>query len=167
MCEPGPRISAQPAPPSPAAAAARPAWLQSNWKWFVPALGAAGLIAIAFFALFIFSFVRGVVTTSDPYKIAVERAQRSPQVISAIGEPIRIGWLIQGEISYTESDGNADLRIPISGPRGRGEIILDAKKHGSRWTFQKLEVQVMGLPDPILLLRTRNESFPNSPGEFI
>jgi hypothetical protein len=152
---------ASPSPPAPKT------WLQRNWKWFVPALALAGLLAMATFVIGIFLLVRVTMTSSYPYKFAIQRAEHSPQVAAEIGTPIHVGWLILGRFNYQGSEGDADLDVPIYGPRGTGHLFIVAKKHAGRWTFQTLEVDVMGDPVAIPLVQPGNEEVPEGPGQVI
>ncbi len=45
--------------------------------------------------------------------------------------------------------GEADLAIPISGPKGKATIYAVATKSGGKWTYSKLTVQVVGGGDEI------------------
>ena len=71
---------------------------------------------------------------SDAYQQALAEAVRNRDVRELIGEPIKAGWFISGQISVSGSTGSADLSIPISGPRGKGAIRAVAKKDGN-WKF--------------------------------
>jgi Cytochrome oxidase complex assembly protein 1 len=48
--------------------------------------------------------------------------------------------------------GDAELSIPISGPRGKGRILVAAKKEHGRWSYQTMEVDVDGDDTAIPLL---------------
>lgn len=137
-----PNFPSTPSTPS-AAPPPRPrGWWARNWKWFVPtgcltlcALFAA--LAIAF-AMIIF----GAMKSSDAYKIAVSRAMADNRVIATIGTPITEGWLVSGNTNVNGGSGNADLSIPISGPKGKATIYATASKSAGRWIFSQLVVQI-------------------------
>ena len=38
--------------------------------------------------------------------------------------------------------GNADLTIPISGPKGKGTLYVVATKSAGEWTYSKLVVKI-------------------------
>ena len=40
------------------------------------------------------------------------------------------------------SSGEADIAIPISGPKGQGTIHAVAKKSAGEWTYTTLEVEI-------------------------
>jgi hypothetical protein len=73
---------------------------------------------------------------------AIERVESDPRIMQAIGEPLRVGWVIKGNIHMKDSNGYADLRIPISGPRGAGMIVLYARETLGTWTFRALRVDL-------------------------
>jgi hypothetical protein len=118
-------------------------WWSRNWKWFVPTgccltplvLGGA---FVAFLVLVIF----GAMKQSDVYKMAVARAKADPRVIAALGSPIKDGWYVSGKTNVNGGSGEADLSIPISGPRGKGTIYAIATKFAGEWTYSKLVVKV-------------------------
>ena len=88
---------------------------------------------------------------SDVYKQAMSEATRNSQVRGQIGEPVRAGWFIFGELKYSGAGGYANFAIPISGPRGKGRIRVVAYKNGV-WRFTSLQVYVEGQTQPIDVL---------------
>ena len=123
---------------------AHPGWWQRNWKWFVPVLVA---VLLALFAAFVFGIVAlifGALKSSDPYRQAVERAKADPAVIAALGEPIATGWFVQGNFSSNGPDGEANLSIPLDGPKADGTLFVVAKKHAGEWRYETLAVNVEG-----------------------
>src|SRR5471032_657415 len=113
--------------PSPAAPPRRN-WWQRNWKWFVPT-GCLTLIAMAVaFVAMIVVVVFGAMKSSDAYKIAVTRAKNDERVVRAIGKPISEGMFMSGNTNVSGGSGQADLAIPISGPKGKAKIYAVATK---------------------------------------
>lgn len=115
-------------------------WFGRNWIWAVP-LGCLTMIAllVAFIAGIVV-LVFGFVKRSDVYAEALERARSSPAVVEALGEPIEPGWYVTGSINVTGASGNADIAIPISGPRGEGTLYASARKRAGVWSYDVLEV---------------------------
>jgi len=165
----GAPLSTQPSyPAGPKLPAPPKSWAARNWKWFVPVGCVTALLMCAVFVIAVFLFVHTLMIHSDPYRVAMERAQHSSQVDSEIGLPLHVGWLISGQINETlGGGGNAYLRIPISGPHGKGDIIVDAKREGGRWNYQTLEIDVTGKSDVIPLLQPGESSAPNASGTQI
>ena len=139
-----------PMPPQGGAAPApRPNWWSRNWMWFVPTGCLAGLLLFAGFIAAIVLVVSGARKSSDAYKMAVARAKSHPEVIAALGTPIDEGLFLAGKTRVDGSSGEADLRIPISGPKGKGKIYAAATKSAGRWTYSTLAVEVDGRDERI------------------
>ncbi len=69
-----------------------------------------------------------------------------------MGEPVRIGWLVSGSIETSGNSGEADLRVPISGPRNKGTLHITAYKSQGVWRFTRLQVETKDNPEWINLL---------------
>ena len=123
---------------------ARPNWWQRNWKWFVPVLGALLLALFVALALGGVALLLGAIKSSGAYQQALTRAQSDPAVIAALGEPIRAGWFVQGNISASGASGEADLAIPLDGPRADGTLYVVAEKRAGEWRYETLAVNVDG-----------------------
>jgi hypothetical protein len=134
-----------PPPPS-------PNWWSRNYKWFVP-VGCLTLIALfaGFIALIAFA-VMGSIKSSDAYKMAIEKAQQNPIVQQKLGTPLEGGMFVSGSINVSGTSGKADLTIPVTGPKGKGTIYVDATKFAGEWKFNRLEVGVDGETERIDLL---------------
>ncbi|MGA8012781.1 MAG: cytochrome c oxidase assembly factor Coa1 family protein [Candidatus Acidiferrales bacterium] len=127
-------------------------WFARNWKWFVPVLVCTAALTFATLLLGIFLFVTSILRSTDPYRVAVQTAAKSPLVAIRIGSPFRVGWLINGNVNVTPEDGSADLSIPIRGSHGGGHIVVSAKKENGEWKYQTREVDVNGDGSVIHLL---------------
>lgn len=130
-----------------------PGWMQRNWKWFVPVTVVSAFSLFLGFVFLIFSTVFGIMKSSAPYQEALAKAVANPQVQSAIGTPVTDGFFSSGSISTAGGSGSASLGIPISGPKGKGSIHVEAKKSAGVWTFSTLEVAIPGQPEKIQLPR--------------
>src|SRR5207244_7278462 len=110
----------------------RPNWWKRNWKWFV----LLGCFSIAMlFVVFVGSIVLIVfsaVKSSDVYKDALARAKTHPDVIEALGSPVTEGLLLSGNTNVNGASGEANLSIPVYGPKGKGTIYLAATKSDGR-----------------------------------
>lgn len=118
-----------------------PAWMQRNLKWLI----LAGVLLCLLFLVALLGIIAFTVVTatrsSDVYRTAMSRAQAHPTVIERLGTPVEPGLLVQGRIEVDARRGEADLSIPIHGPRGEAEISLVATKRGGVWRYQQLEVR--------------------------
>lgn len=110
------------------------------------------VLMVGLFVGGVFELATSIMRSSDAYKTAVQRAEESPLVTEKIGHPIQVGWFTSGNMNVSGDSGNADLSIPISGPRGKGHIEVSAKKEHGKWTYQTLEVDVDGSDIAIPLL---------------
>jgi hypothetical protein len=125
-------------------------WLERNPGWKIP-LGCLTLVLLMSLSgagiatVIVTSFHR-----SDVYQQAMAIATKNPQVRKRVGEPIRASWLISGSMNVNGSTGNANILIPISGPRGKGVIHAVAAKSGV-WRFSWLQVSIEGQSDIDLL----------------
>ena len=82
--------------------------------------------------------------SSEAYQLAVTRAQASPAFVAALGTPITEGFLVFGNIHTTPTAGQAQLEIPLHGPRAAATLYVVAEKSAGSWHFEYLTVQVTG-----------------------
>jgi hypothetical protein len=129
----------------------RKSWTERNPLWKIPLGCLTLLLLLAIFGTVAVTIVVGSFRSSDVYRQALAKAKESPQVRERLGEPIKPAWLISGQLNVSGSTGNANLSIPISGPRGRALIRAVAQKNGV-WRFSSLEVDLEGQPGKIDLL---------------
>jgi hypothetical protein len=144
------------------AVAARESWWSRNWKWLVPTGCGGCLLVVVLLALFgasIVAIVFGALKSSDVAQTAIARAKANPEVISALGTPIDTGMFVSGNINVSGGSGQADLSIPISGPKGAGTIYAVAVKTGGAWEFSTLTVQIKSTGEKIDLRAGTSNSF--------
>ena len=126
-------------------------WWRRNWKWFVPVCIGAIVLFVGFCAV-ILSLVFGFMKSSDVYKEAVARAKANAAVMEALGAPVEEGFLVSGNISVSGSSVQADLAIPISGPKGSATVYAVATRSAGEWTFSALVVAIKESGERIDLL---------------
>ncbi len=113
-------------------------------------VGCLSFIAlITAFVLCIVVFVFSVIKSSDVYKTAFNRAKENSEVVAALGTPIKEGFLVSGNTHADGASGEANLSIPISGPKGSGTIYAIAEKKAGRWIYTTLEVEIAGRKERI------------------
>jgi hypothetical protein len=138
----------------------KPNWWNRNWKWFVP----TGCLSIALlfvaFAASVVLIVFSAVKSTDVYKDALARAKAHPAVIDALGSPITEGFLVSGNTNINGASGEANLSIPISGPKGKGTIYAAATKSLGRWNYSGLVMEIAETHQRIDLLHS---SIPANP----
>ncbi|TCV96775.1 cytochrome c oxidase assembly factor Coa1 family protein [Biostraticola tofi] len=102
-------------------------WLGRHWRWALPA-------AIVLLVLVIILGVMSILKGSEVYKNAVATAMASPRVSEKIGTDIDDAFFVSGEVS----DSTANLKIPLTGSKGRGEIYVRASQIAGRWHYETL-----------------------------
>jgi len=128
-------------------------WWGRNWKWFVPT-GCLGMVLLAVaFGFLIVGIVFGALKSSDAYKSALAQAKGDPRVVSALGSPITDGFMVGGKTNVEGSSGEADMTVPISGPKGKGTLYFVASKFAGKWTFSKMMVEVTATGERIDLIQ--------------
>jgi hypothetical protein len=120
----------------------RTSWWGRNWKWFVPTGCLGMLLLVAGFVFVIIGIVFGAMKSSDAYKTALAKAKADSRVVNALGSPITDGYFVSGKTNVSGTSGQADMTVPISGPKGKGTIYFVASKFAGQWTFSKLMVEV-------------------------
>lgn len=130
----------------------RKSWWQRNWKWFVPTGCLTLIVLFIVFLVIMFFTVTAMIKESTPYVDAYEAATTNSYVIEKLGEPIEQSALIEGQVSVSDLEGDADLRIPLKGPKGEGILHVIGTKTGETWTYSKMEVKFAGSGETLNLL---------------
>ena len=128
-------------------------WFERNWKWFIPSGCLTIIVLLLAFVAGVLSIVEVSLKSSGAYTQALALAQANSQVSDKIGRPLKPGWFVSGSININGDSGDADISIPISGPKGKGTIYAVAKKIAGIWRYETLEIEVDGQPDRIDLLQ--------------
>ncbi len=96
-------------------------------------------------------FIFNTFKSSPVYTAAMQAARADSRVTQALGTPIDSGWFITGSIEEQGISGDANLVIPISGPRGSGTLYAAAREGNGRWQFYTLAVRIDGQNELIQL----------------
>jgi TonB family protein len=113
--------------------------LGRNWKWMLP-VGCLGLILIGVIVVGgIFFAAMSAIKSSDVYKGALERTQKSPEAVALLGEPIKDGWFVKGNVRFAGGSGTANFEVPVSGPKSSGTLYVSAIYEGS-WMYERLDL---------------------------
>ena len=118
-------------------------WLKKNKSWAIPVGGC--LVLGVFLGIFVVSLIFGVKTLfqeSEPYNLALEKAQQSEWVINALGEPIEQKGSPTGNLNYTNGTSTAELSIPVSGPKAQADIMVWGKKTNDTWSYSVLKITI-------------------------
>lgn len=127
-------------------------WFSRNWGWV---LGGGCLTLIIIVVAVIGGVIYKVadsIKESEPYTYAYEAAIENEKVIAYLGIPIETDGI--GNTNYKYSNGNttASLTIPISGPKGKGKIVVVGNKVDSEWQYEELYVLIKNTQTKINLL---------------
>lgn len=126
-----------------------PGWWSRHWKWCVPVAVVSLLVLVVGFIPFLLFGVFSMMKSSEPCQKAIAKALASPQIQAELGTPVKDGFFSSGSISTAGSSGKATMDIPISGPKGKGNLHLDATKSAGTWTYSTLEVTIEGKSEKI------------------
>ena len=100
-------------------------------------LALAAVIAAIFFSII------AMFRSSDVYQQALARVSANAEAGRLLGTPIEPGFPM-GSISVSGGSGQAQLSIPVHGPRGKGVIYLEATQRLGAWRFDHLQLKVEG-----------------------
>ena len=135
--------------------------LGRNWKWMLP-VGCLGLILLAVLLVGgIILAAMSAIKSSEVYQGALKVVQTHPAAVEKLGQPIRDGWLVQGNINFQGGNGNANFEVPVSGPKNSGTLRVSAVNPSGAWMYQRLDLVVGG--ETVSLL-DRNVALPPGSG---
>ena len=124
-----------------------------------------GCLSVAiFFVAFVASImliVFSAVKSTDVYKDALARAKAHPAVIEVLGSPVTEGFLVSGNTNVNGASGEANLSIPVAGPKGKGTIYVSAKKSLGQWNYSGFAFEIAKTHQRIDLLQSPTPA--NSP----
>jgi len=124
--------------------AQQPGWFARNWKWLLPVGCLVPLLCCGTFGAVTYLGVSKVIEGSVAFKTGLDKASANPDVIAALGSPLKTGLGVTGSINETNGNGVADFSMPIEGPKGKGTLVVKGRGTGNTWTYERLEVQVGG-----------------------
>lgn len=114
----------------------KPPGLPKRGKVCIGLLGGASLVVLLVIPLFF--AVGSMMRSSDAYKLTLNTAQSSPCVTNTLGSPLEAGWMMGGSITESSVEGSAELSIPVRGPKGKGNLDVQAKKLNGNWKIDSL-----------------------------
>jgi len=138
---------------------ARKSWLRRNWLWLLGGLFVGGLLFVFGLFMLILSAIRG----SDVAKEAMAQAQSNTAVVQRLGSPVEEGFFVSGSVNVGGGSGDADLSVPISGPKGKGTVSVTAHKSGGVWNYSVMQVAIEGTGERIDLLASAPPTSENQP----
>lgn len=124
--------------------AATRGWWGRNWKWALPVGCLTPLLVVAGCVTAVIVMVPRIIRSSEPYRHAVSEARMSEAVRELLGEPIEEAALPGGNINVSGSAGDADLSVPLTGPKGSATLYVVAKRTAGEWEYATLRVKPDG-----------------------
>jgi len=76
----------------------------------------------------------------DLTKQALADLQASTAGKTILGDPIRLGLVITGELHFRGNDGAASLSIPVRGSKTAGELDVSGVRKDGSWTISDLYI---------------------------
>jgi len=126
-------------------------WYQRNWYWVMPVGFLMPVILVVGCGLMLITMSVVSKRFSDVHTMAIQEVQAHPDVITRLGEPVKSGWNINGNITRRDDVGDADLEIPVTGPNGEAVIHVKARQYDDEWMLQEVTVIVAGDEEPIIV----------------
>lgn len=76
------------------------------------------------------------------HRALVALIARHPGVVARVGTPAAAtSRPVNGHVSLTGSEGEADIEIELGGPRGRATFAVEAEMHDGAWRLNSIEAQ--------------------------
>ncbi|HTX77880.1 MAG TPA: cytochrome c oxidase assembly factor Coa1 family protein [Terracidiphilus sp.] len=98
---------------------------------------AVPLTTVGVFATLLFFAINSMLHSSGAYRVTMNAASASPCVVNALGGPLKTGWM-SGNIEEGSQKGAAEFKIPVEGPKGKGNLEAEAKKLDGEWKVESL-----------------------------
>lgn len=101
----------------------------------------ASLVFLAGVFAVVFAFIRN----TEPVQASLAAARASTELKQALGEPIEMGWLVTGNVNSENNQTDAEVTVPVAGPRGMASIHTVGTRTGSaKWQFSEMTATVDG-----------------------
>jgi hypothetical protein len=108
--------------------------VQKKWAMWGVIMLVVSLVVSAGSVFFLFEALKN----SEPYVMAIDKAQVSREAQKIIGAPIKPGWWMLGDISTEGTGGKAEFSIPVEGSKNKGAIFVKATKVSNKWKLEQL-----------------------------
>jgi hypothetical protein len=134
--------------------------------WLIPLGCLAVLLVCGGMVTIVGTMIFSMLRNAEPCQEAVRRAEGNTVVVDALGTPIKQGWVVRGSIVMQNNDGQANLEVPIWGPKGRGTVHVVASRRGGVWFYSEMDVAIEGRTEHVNLLpgsTTRPTTMPLEP----
>jgi len=120
------------------------AWERKARRWVV--LGLVGVVSGVFgIGLVTLHMSYAMLKKTEVMQEAVRKVIANRRVVEILGEPIRVGWSVTGEIEDLPDRGTARLDFSVLGSKGLAKVALRADKSPTgQWRYLLLEVKPVG-----------------------
>lgn len=122
------------------------AWERKARRWVV--LGLVGVVSGVFgIGLLTLHMSYAMLKKTEVMQEAVRKVSADRRVVEMLGEPIRVGWSVTGEIEDLPDRGTARLDFSVLGSKRLAKVALRADKSPTgQWRYLILEVKPAGGP---------------------
>ncbi|NDE85302.1 MAG: hypothetical protein EB056_04655 [Verrucomicrobia bacterium] len=120
------------------------AWEKKARRWVV--LGLVGIVSGVFgIGLLTLHMSYAMLKKTEVMQEAIRKVSADRRVVELLGEPIRVGWSVTGEIEDLPDRGTARLDFSVLGSKGLAKVTLRADKSPTgQWRYLLLEVKPLG-----------------------
>jgi len=120
------------------------AWEKKARRWVV--LGLVGVVSgVLGIGLLTLHMSYAMLKKTEVMQEAVRKVIANRRVVEILGEPIRVGWSVTGEIEDLPDRGTARLDFSVLGSKGLAKVALRADKSPTgQWRYLLLEVKPVG-----------------------
>jgi cytochrome oxidase complex assembly protein 1 len=119
-------------------------WWTRNWIWVLSLLLCLFAGLVIFFTTVVSLSAVSTIRSSGALNAAIARAGELSPVTDRLGTPISLNGFPEGTVSFEETEGFADVRIPISGPKGEAKLLAIGEKNNGRWDFSSMSLEYRG-----------------------
>lgn len=119
--------------------------VQRRWTKWALGLYAIGLVIAALMGYSLVHMVGSALRSADAYQIASVRLDHDAQAIALLGTPIRKGTPM-GRFELDNDHGSANFSFDVHGPKGDGNVTVEAVKNAGTWHVQHLILIKDGQP---------------------
>ncbi|MDZ4288573.1 MAG: cytochrome c oxidase assembly factor Coa1 family protein [Prosthecobacter sp.] len=92
----------------------------------------------------IFFLVMGVMRSDETCAQTLKAAQESKEMQQELGQPMRMGWFVTGDISTFNGNGTVNVTVPIVGPAGEASVhTMGTREPGGPWVFTRMEATIL------------------------
>lgn len=112
-----------------------------KWIWVVLALLLVGIPTCILVPM-------SLLKSSEPFTQSLERVRQNGEVVRRLGEPIQPGMFVGGSISTSGTGGEGSLSYTVKGPKGKGQVSVQAAKQDGQWQLNRVKVEA-GEGEPV------------------